>query len=88
MGPEAELRAIRGLAKANRVVFTKHAAREAVECGASRADVCCALANAKGIRASGRGRASDWTVIGPDQDGDDLEVAVVLEDGILVITVY
>ena len=39
-------------------------------------------------RASGGGRASDWTVTGPDRDGDDLEVAVVLEDGILVITVY
>ena len=88
MEPEAALWAVRGLAKANRVVFTKHAAREAVECGASRDDVCCALANAKNIRASGGGRASDWTVTGPDRDGDDLEVAVVLEDGILVITVY
>jgi len=88
MEAEAALRAVRGLAKANRLVFTKHAAREAVECGASRHDVCCALANSKSIRESGKGRASDWTVIGPDEDGDDLEIAVVLEDGILVITVY
>ena len=88
MEAEAALRAVRGLAKANRLVFTKHAAREAVECGASRNDVCCALGNAQTIRESGRGRASDWTVTGPDKDGDDLEVAVVLEDGILVITVY
>lgn len=70
------------------MVFAKHAAQEAVECGASRDDVCCALANGQAIRESGRGRASDWTVTGPDQDGDDLEVAVVLEDGVLVITVY
>ena len=82
------LRAVRGLARANRVVFTKHAAREAVECGASRDDVCCALANATSIRASGRGRASDWTVTGPDKSGDDLEIAVVVENGVLVITVY
>ena len=88
MDPQAALRVIRGLAKANRVGFTRHAAREAVECGATRDDVRCALANAQSIRASGRGRASDWAVTGPDKDGDDLEVAVVLEDGVLVITVY
>lgn len=82
------LRVIRGLAKANRVRFTAHAAREAVECGATRDDVRCALANATRVRASGRDRASDWTAIGPDKDGDDLEVALILEDGILVITVY
>ena len=88
MDPEEVLRAVRGLAKANRVRFTAHAAREAVECGATRDDVRRALANAKSVRASGRGRASDWTVLGPDAGGDDLEIAVVLEDGILVITVY
>jgi hypothetical protein len=88
MDPEEALRVIRGMAKANRVRFTAHAAREAVECGATRDDVRCALANAKGIRASGRGRTSDWTVIGPDADGDDLEIALILEDGVLVITVY
>ena len=59
-----------------------------MECGASREDVCCALANAKGIQASGKGRTSDWTVMGPDKDGDDLEIAIALEDGVLVITVY
>ena len=88
MDPEEALRVVRGLARANRVRFTAHAAREAAECGASREDVCCALTNAKGIRASGKGRTSDWTVMGPDKDGGDLEIAVVLEDGVLVITVY
>jgi len=88
MEAEAALRAVRGLAKANRLVFTKHAAREAVECGATRDDVRCALSNAKSIRASGRERASDWTVTGPDQVGDDLDIAVIVEDGILIITVY
>ena len=82
------LQAIRGLAKANRFRFTAHAAREAVECGATRDDVRCALSNAKSIRASGRERASDWTVTGPDQVGDDLDIAVIVEDGILIITVY
>ena len=59
-----------------------------MECGATRDDVRCALANATSIRASGRGRASDWTVTGPDPDCDDLDIAVILEDGILIITVY
>jgi len=88
MDPEEALRVVRGLARANRVRFTAHAAREAVECGATRDDVRCALADAKSIRASGKGRTSDWTVMGPDTDGDDLDIAVVLEDEVLVITVY
>ena len=82
------LRVIRGLARANRIRLTAHAAREAVECGATRDDIRCVLSNANQVRASGRGRASDWTAVGPDENGDDLEVALILEDGVLVITVY
>jgi hypothetical protein len=88
MDPGEALRTVRALARANRLRFTAHAAREALECGATRDDVRCALANAKRIRPSGKGRASDWTVVGPDKSGDDLEVALILEDGVLVITVY
>jgi len=88
MDSAAALRVIRGLARANRIRLTAHAAREAVECGATRDDIRYALSNAKRVRASGRGRASDWTAVGPDENGDDLEVALILEDGILVITVY
>ena len=88
MDPEGALRAIRGLAKANRIRLTAHADREAAECGATRGDIRRALVNAKGIRASGLGRALDWTVAGPDLDGDDLELALIIEDGLLIITVY
>ena len=88
MDPAEVLRAVRGLARANRIRFTAHAAREAVECGATRDDVRCALANATRVRASGRDRASDWTAAGPDENGDDLDVAFILDDGVLVITVY
>ena len=88
MDPEGALRAIRGFAKANRIRLTAHADREAAECGATRGDIRRALVNAKGIRASGLGRASDWTVAGPDLDGDDLELALIIEDGLLIITVY
>ena len=79
---------VRGLARANRIRLTAHAAREAVECGATRDDIRYALSNAKSVRASGRGRASDWTAVGPDENGDDLEVALIVEGGILVITGY
>jgi hypothetical protein len=82
------LRDVRGFARATQLRLTAHAEREAAECGATPGDVRCALVNAKSIRASGPGRASDWTVVGPDLDGDDLEVALIIEDGLLVITVY
>ena len=88
MDSREALRVVRGLARANRIRFTAHAARESVECGATRADVRYALANVRRVRPSGRGRASDWTVSGPDEVGDELEVAIILDDGILVITVY
>ena len=82
------LRVIRGLARANRIRLTAHADREAAECGTSRPHIRCALVNATSIRASGPDRASDWTVAGPDLDGDDLEIALIIQDGLLVITVY
>jgi hypothetical protein len=88
MDPDEVLEAIRSCGRANRIRFTAHAAREAAECGATRDDIRCALANAKSIRASGRGRSSDWTVMGPDLDGDDVEIALILEGGVLIITVY
>lgn len=88
MDSREALRVVRGLGKATRIRLTVHAEREAAECGATREDIRCALVNAKSIRASGQKRASDWTVTGPDIDGDDLELALIIEDGLLVITVY
>ena len=82
------LRVIRGLARANRIRLTAHAEREAAECRARPEDIRCALVHGKSIRASGPGRASDWTVAGPDLDGDDLEIALIIRDGLLIITVY
>jgi len=88
MDSEEALRRIRGLGKANRFRLTAHAYQEAAACGATRAHIRCALANAKSVRPSGEGRASDWAVLGPDLDGDDLELALIIEDGLLIITVY
>jgi hypothetical protein len=88
MDSEAALRVVRGLARAKRIRLTAHAEREAAECRATPEDIRCALVNAERIRASGPGRASDWTVAGSDLDGDDLELALIIEDGLLIITVY
>ena len=88
MDSEEALRVVRGLAKANRIRLTAHADREAAECGATREHIRCAIVNAKSIRASGPHRASDWTVVGPDLDGDDLALALIIKDGLLIITVY
>jgi hypothetical protein len=88
MDPEAALRVVRGLARANRIRLTAHGEREAAECGATREDLRCALVNTRSIRASGPHRASDWTVTGPDVDGDDLELALIIEDGLLIVTVF
>ncbi len=51
-------------------------------------DIRCALANATSIRRSGRSRAYDWTVVGADLDGDELHLALIIKDGLLIITVY
>ena len=88
MDSEEALRVVRGLAEANRIRLTAHAEREAAECGATPGDIRCALVNAKSIHASGPDRASDWTVAGSDLDGDDLELALIIDDGLLIITVY
>ena len=82
------LRVVRGLARANRFRLTAHAEREAAECGARPEDIRCALDHAKGVVESGPGRASDWTVAGPDLDGEELEIPLIIEDGLQIITLY
>jgi hypothetical protein len=78
------LKAVRGLAAAGQVRFTRHARERMYQRNASERDVMNALVKARGCRASD----GAWKVDGPDLDGDDLTVVVRLEDGVLVITVY
>jgi hypothetical protein len=33
-------------------------------------------------------RSEKQRVAGPDLDGDDLQIALIIEDGLLIITVY
>lgn len=81
---------IRGYAGANRVDITFHALRRLRQRGGGPADAICALTNATvcaGQRADAT-RAGDWKVTGPDTDGDELTCAVVLKDGVVVLTVF
>lgn len=78
---------IRGYASVNRIRFSPHALKEMRECGAEPEDAQHALANATGCKVSkdGPGR---WETTGPDLDGEVLTCVVVLDDGVVVITVW
>jgi hypothetical protein len=75
----------RGYARAHRVRFSGHARRETREAGACEEDVVCVLANAHRCRAANV--AGRWKLTGPDLEEEDLDVVVVFEDGVVVITV-
>lgn len=84
---EAEaLAEIRGLAAAGRVDFIDHAKKEMREAGADFVDVMNALRKAASCRYQPKN--DRWKVQGPDRDGDELTMMVVLDDGILVVTVW
>ncbi len=55
------------------------------ERGVQYEDVRHALATARSCRAQDRGR---WKVAGNDRDGDELVLIVVIEAGVVVVTVY
>ena len=54
--------------------------------GAVVADVVHALANAVGCRQAGE--PGKWRADGPDLDGDELTAVVVIEAGLVVVTVF
>lgn len=82
---EALLQKIRGYAKASRLRFTRHARERMKQRGAGEQDVRRALEHAHRCHA---GNEPDrWKVTGPDVDGDDLDIVVMIEDGLLLITV-
>ncbi len=84
MTPTEALQAIRGYAAAGRIGYSPHARREVFEANAVFADVRVALANAARTTLQPNDR---WKTVGPDRDGDEL-VVVVIDDGLLVVTVF
>lgn len=76
---------VRGYASAGRYVLSAHAKRRALERGVRPADVRFALVSALTCCDQGDG---SWKVPSRDMDGDDLTVVVVIEDGVLVVTLF
>lgn len=85
---EAEaLERVRGYAAAGRFVFSRtgHAGLKMRQRNVRLEDVRSALVRAFRCSAQDNGR---WKVEGPDIDGDDLTVIVLIEDGLIIVTVY
>jgi len=76
---------VRGFAAANQILIGRHARERMVERGVLYEDVRSALVSARSCRAQDGGR---WRVSGSDRDGDDLDLIVVLEAGVVVVTVF
>jgi hypothetical protein len=77
---------IRGYAAAGRLAYTHHALERMDQRNVSRADVVRALVNARSCRAGET--VQKWIACGPDMDGDDLDVVLVIRAGLVIVTVY
>jgi hypothetical protein len=77
---------VRGYASAGRIALAEpHVPKRMRERGVRFEDLRCALTGATACHAEPKER---WRVDGRDRDGDDLTVVVVLEDGVLVVTLF
>jgi hypothetical protein len=87
VNPTAALHEIRRYAVQRRVRFSGHALKRMAERGATRDDVRHALCMARSCRVSpdGPGR---WLVPSVDEDGVRLDVVVVIEAGVLVVSLF
>jgi hypothetical protein len=80
------LRDVRGYSEAGRIVLTKHARRRMLERGAMYADVRYALLTAVGC--SDGDEPNKWIIESADRDGDAMTLVVVLEAGVIVVTLH
>ena len=87
MNPTTALNEIRRYAVQGRIKFSHHGRKRMGERGATVEDVRYALCEAKVCRASpdGPGR---WEVPSVDEDGEHLVVVVVIESGVLVVSLF
>lgn len=81
------LETIRGLAAANPIRLVPHATLRANQRGASFAHIQCALTRATECKENAA-RPDSWKVSGPDLDGDETTCVCVIEDAVVVITLY
>ena len=85
MTPAEALQDIRGFAAAGRIRIEPHARQRMKERGARFSDVEHALVNAARCALQENGR---WRVDGRDLDGDDITLVVVIEAGVVVVTLF
>jgi len=85
MTPSEALADVRGYAGAGRIRLTRHAERRMEDRGLVFRDLRSALVNARQCSALPEER---WKVCGPDASGDELTLVVLLEDGVIVVTVF
>ncbi len=83
---EAALGDIRGYAAANRIRLTQHARKRMVERGTRFHELRSILMAAPSCSALAT--TERWRVHGVDEDGDALEVIVVIQDGLMIITLF
>lgn len=81
------LRRIRSPARANEVLFNRHARERLAERRIQVADVLSALRNARSWRANAEGEPK-WDVLGPSVDGADLGVVVAVQAGVVVVAAW
>jgi len=86
MTPAEALGAIRGLAGAYRVVISSHAYQRMNQRGATFQDVHHALVHAQ--CCVWQAQKGTWKVESADLDGDALTLAVVIQDGVIVVTLF
>ena len=79
------LRDIRELTVAGRVRVTSHGRLRMSQRGVTYADLRHGLINANDCEAGESGRWRVWTT---DMCGDSLTVILVIQDGILIVTVF
>ena len=90
MTEDEALKLVHGYASANRYEIHPHAWSRMRGIGrnllTSVEDVHHALCEAR--RAVFQPDSERWKVEGPDRDGDDLSLVVVIDDGLVVVTVF
>lgn len=86
MNADTALREIRGLASVNRFIVSRHAEKQALTRGVTANDMHYALVNANSC--TWQEDHKTWKVQGIDLDGGDLTLAVVIQDDVLVVTVF
>jgi hypothetical protein len=86
MNPQEAIEKVRRLAIQNRIRYTFHAEYDSMtDRSVSHRDVRHSLSNCEKCTKQ---EEYKWKCVGPDLEDDELTVVVVIEDDLLVVTVF